>query len=250
MDRFIHGVIRAVAETFELPGPILEVGSYQVPGQEAVANLRRFFPGRPYTGVDARRGPGVDLVADVENLPHGDGTVGTVLAMNTFEHVPRFWKGFAEIGRVLRPDGALLVSCPFYFHIHEHPADYWRFTPAALELLLEEYPSKILGWHGARKRPAQVWALAFKSGRPAITPAEFARYRQRLRNCAREPLSRWRRLRYVLARLVCGRGPFAPFLDHNRWETVCRNQAVRSYKIPQSPTSGPQTASPRMAARG
>ena len=96
MDRLIHGVVRAVAETFELPGPILEIGAYQVAGQESVADLRRFFPGRPYTGLDARAGRGVDLVADVENLPHADASVGTVLAMNTFEHVPRFWNGFAS----------------------------------------------------------------------------------------------------------------------------------------------------------
>src|SRR5215472_17239718 len=111
MNRFLNGVARAVAETFDLPGPILEVGSYQVPGQEEIANLRGLFPGKPYLGVDVRQGPGVDQVADVEALPHASGSVGTVIAMNTFEHVPRFWRGFEEIHRVLRPDGALFVAC-------------------------------------------------------------------------------------------------------------------------------------------
>ena len=99
MNRFLQGVARAVAETFDLPGPVLEIGSYQVAGQEALADLRGLFPGRPYTGLDMRPGPGVDLVADVEALPQADASVGTVLAMNTFEHVPRFWKGFAEVRR-------------------------------------------------------------------------------------------------------------------------------------------------------
>src|SRR5262249_57577318 len=135
-----------------------------------------FFPGRDYTGVDARSGPGVDLVADVECLPHADGSIGTVLALNTFEHVPRFWKGFAEIARVLRPDGALLVSCPFFFHIHNYPGDYWRFTPMALDLLLEDYPSRILAWHGARNRPAQLLPLAFKEDPPPLRPTPFDRF--------------------------------------------------------------------------
>ena len=69
MDRLIRGVVRAVAETFALPGPIVEIGAYQVPGQEAIADLRGFFPDREYVGVDARSGPGVDLVADVEKYP-------------------------------------------------------------------------------------------------------------------------------------------------------------------------------------
>src|SRR6516164_3811883 len=123
MNCFLHGVARALAETFVLPGPILEVGSYQVPG------------------------PGVDYVANVEDLPHADRSVGTVIAMNTFEHVPHFWRGFAEVRRVLRSDGAFLVCCPFYFHIHNHPSDYWRFTPSAFDLLLEDYPQRIIGWH-------------------------------------------------------------------------------------------------------
>ena len=51
-----------VAETFALSGPVLEIGSYQVAGQEALADLRGLFPDREYTGVDLRPGPGVDVL--------------------------------------------------------------------------------------------------------------------------------------------------------------------------------------------
>jgi SAM-dependent methyltransferase len=222
MNGFIHGVARAVAESFDLPAPILEVGSYQVAGQEDIADLRGLFPGKPYLGVDLRPGPGVDRVADVEALPLADRSIGTVLALNTFEHVRRFWRGLDEVYRVLRPDGALVVSCPFYFHIHNFPSDYWRFTPEALDVLLERYPSKIIGWHGPRKRPANVWAVAFRERRPAVTRREYERYRALLGRYARQPLPWGRRLRYRLAGLFCGRGPFAPLLDQQRWETECR----------------------------
>src|SRR5262249_51701306 len=230
MNHFLQGMARAVAETFDLPGPIIEIGSYQVEGQQAIADLRRLFPGKPYIGLDRRPGPGVDLLADVEGLPQADATVGTVIAMNTFEHVPHFWRGFEEIRRVLKPDGALLVSCPFHFKIHNYPGDYWRFTPAALELLLEDYPSRIVGWHGPEHRPAHVWALAFREERPAITPNQFERYRTLLELYAREPQSAFRRLRYRLASLFFGRGPFASFLDQNRWETICRMPNVQSWR--------------------
>lgn len=226
MNQFLYGVARAAAETFDLPQPILEIGARQVAGQEAIADLRPLFKDKNYVGIDTRPGPGVDAVADVEALPHPDASVGAVIAMNTFEHVPRFWRGFDEIHRVLRPDGVLLVSCPFYFHLHGHPGDYWRFTPQALDLLLEPYPSKIIGWQGPAQRPASVWALAFREGRPPVTPVEYAQYRTRVGRYARQPLA-WRRgVRYRLGRWLCGRGPFAPYLDRERWETACRTSTL------------------------
>jgi SAM-dependent methyltransferase len=216
---------RAVAETFDLGGPILEVGSYQVPGQEEIANLRGLFPGKAFIGLDRRLGPGVDALGDVESLPYPDGSFGTVLALSTFEHVPHFWRGFDEIHRVLRPDGALLVSCPFYFHIHDEPSDYWRFTPAALEVLLEDYPSKLLGWHGPESRPANVWALAFREDRPGITAADHARYQNAMHAHARMPLPWPRRLRLRLGRLLFGGGHFAPLLQRERWRTRLVNHS-------------------------
>jgi SAM-dependent methyltransferase len=240
MNHFLHGVARALTETFDLPAPILEVGSYQVPGQEALTNLRPLFAGKAYRGTDARPGPGVDLIADVEALPHADSSIGTVVAMNTFEHVPHFWRAFAEVRRVLRPDGALLMSCPFHFRLHDHPSDFWRFTPEAVDLLLADYPSRIIGWHGPARRPAHVWALAFREERPPVNPVQFQRYRDLLREYAREPRAWRKRWRYHFGRWLFGLRPFAPFLQHNRWETVCRFGKVPAIQtsLQMPPTSG------------
>src|SRR6266446_4518060 len=112
MNRFLHGLARAVAESFALPEPILEIGSYQVTGQEEIGDLRSLFPGSEYCGIDMRAGPGVDLVGNVEDLPLPDGSAGTVLALSTFEHDTHLWRGFEEVDRVLRTDGALLECGP------------------------------------------------------------------------------------------------------------------------------------------
>ena len=231
MNPFLRGLVRAVAETFELPEPILEIGSYRVEGQENLADLRTLFPGCEYVGIDSRPGPGVDVVADVERLPYLDQSVGTILAMSTFEHVPRFWEGFKEVARVLRPGGAFLLASPFHFHIHDYPSDYWRFTPEALRLLLEDYSSKLLGWHGPDTRPANVWALAFRAGGPAITAAEFTVYREKMARYAHMPLPWLRRWRYRLGRLLFGSRPFAPWLDREHWQSQLLNECeVRSAK--------------------
>lgn len=224
MNTFLHGVARAVAETFELPEPILEIGSLQVQGSTPESNLRPLWAGKRYVGLDRRPGPGVDVVGDVEALPLASGSVGTVIAMSTFEHVRHFWRGFEEIHRVLRPDGAVLVSCPFYFYIHAYPSDYWRFTPDALELLLEDYPQRILGRQGPPRRPTNVWALAFAAGRPTITEGEWQRYRRLLGCYAHQPLRWSKRLRYGMGRFLCGARPFAPYVEQGRWDTHLRRE--------------------------
>lgn len=239
MNAFLHGLARAITETFTFPGPILEVGSYQVEGQKDLIDLRPLFPGREYVGLDVRSGPGVDVVADVESLPYPDKSVGAVLALSALEHVAHFWKGLEEIHRVLRPDGVLLITCPFYFHIHNYPHDYWRFTPDALRMLLEPYPTKLVGWHGPRTRPANVWALAFGEEYEPVTPRLMQLYRARVSQYARMPLPWLRRLRYRVGRLLAGRRPFAPYLDRESWDTMLltRPSGVISQPAPL-PTGG------------
>jgi SAM-dependent methyltransferase len=219
MNPLLRGVARAIAQSFDLPGPIVEIGSYQVPGQEDQINLRSLFPGRDYRGIDIRPGPGVDLVGDVEDLPLDDASVGTVIAMNTFEHVRRFWRGFDEIRRVLRPDGALLVSCPFNVMIHNHPSDYWRFTPEAFGVLLEEYPQRVMGWHGPDERPENIWCLALREECAPITESQFARYRALLPTPGVWPMRRKRRWRYRLFDWLDGRGWCAPLTQRERVTT-------------------------------
>jgi SAM-dependent methyltransferase len=238
MNCFLHGVARAVFETFDLPTPILEVGSYQVAGQETIGNLRPYFPATEYTGLDLRPGPGVDRVGSVEQLPFATGSIGTVIAMSTFEHVKQFWRGFDEVHRVLRPNGAFLVSCPFHFHIHSHPSDYWRFTPEALKVLLERYPNKLIGQHGPPRRPANVWALAFREAHPGITEVQRGQYLARINEYAREPIAPLRKLRYWIGRLVCGQRPFAPWLQREKWHVefiVGRTETVNCARsLPQA----------------
>ena len=65
MERIIRDYVAIVADLFELPEPIWDIGSYQVAGQEELVNLRDVFAGRDFVGVDMREGPGVDRVENV-----------------------------------------------------------------------------------------------------------------------------------------------------------------------------------------
>jgi SAM-dependent methyltransferase len=97
-----------------------------------------------YLGVDWPRslhGKGrvrafVDLGAP---LPFCDQSADTITAFQVLEHVPEPGLVLAECRRVLRRGGALLLTVPFMWHVHEAPRDYFRFTRHGLERLLREH---------------------------------------------------------------------------------------------------------------
>jgi SAM-dependent methyltransferase len=81
----------------------------------------------------------IDVAADLANpLPFGEDTFDTVLATDILEHVPRPEALMNEIARVLRTDGYLVLSVPFFYWIHEEPHDYYRFTEFALRRFCTE----------------------------------------------------------------------------------------------------------------
>lgn len=228
MTPFLRGMMEATVQTFKLPTPIVEVGSYHVPGQEQLIDLRQLFAGQPYVGIDMRAGPGVDRVENVERLTMPSRSVGTVVALSTLEHVRRFWLGVAELKRILRPDGVMILSTPFYFRIHNHPSDYWRFTPEALDSLLDDYfPQRILGQQGPAKRPSNTWAIAFGPDYPTISVTQIESYQQKLQQLASTPARFSQTLRYRLGRLIAGHKPFEQYLERDRFSLEVRRGVER-----------------------
>lgn len=226
MNGFVYGMARAAIETFPLPEPIVEVGSLQVENQSANSNLRPLFAGKKFVGIDMRPGPGVDRVENVERLSFPDRSVGTVVALNIFEHVERFWLGFREIERVLRDDGAVLISVPFHFKIHAYPSDYWRFTPAALDSLLVDYPQRMIGRQGSAKRPSSVWTLAGKRDYPHLNEENRRAFAARLKQYGKEPYPWWREWLCRIGSLVHGKKPFEACLARENFACELRGGKV------------------------
>ncbi len=116
------------------------------------------------------KGPGVDAILDLHLLDLPDYSVGTALCLDTLEHVERPYAALAEMYRVLRPDGACIISSVLAFPIHEYPQDFWRFTPAAFKLVLRPFPSMMVGYIGEDRFPHTVLGVGIKG------PADFAAF--------------------------------------------------------------------------
>lgn len=120
-------------------GNVLEVGS-----GGRIENWTRFSAGATnYWRSDIRLWPDahLELIFDCTRCPFPDHSLDAVICSEVLEHVPDSMAALSEFSRMLKPDGWLAITVPFFYPIHgvdaEDRGDYWRFTPGNLRLLLE-----------------------------------------------------------------------------------------------------------------
>lgn len=124
-------------------GAVLDFGCGRKPYRGLFSDVRYIgletpVSGHPDSDKDA------DIYWDGTRIPLPDESVDHVLMVEVLEHLfdPRL--SLAEIRRVLRPGGRLLLTCPFMWPLHEEPYDYARYTPFAIQHLLESCGFEIL----------------------------------------------------------------------------------------------------------
>ncbi|MBR9909047.1 MAG: class I SAM-dependent methyltransferase [Gammaproteobacteria bacterium] len=125
----------ATLEARPSPARVLSVGASGIIG-DRISQIR----GAAVTSldIDASRKP--DIVADITAMPElGSAEYDCVFLMEVLEHVREPDKALAEIRRVMRDDGVLLLSSPFIFEAHDLPHDYYRYTRQGLSYLLRDF---------------------------------------------------------------------------------------------------------------
>ncbi len=247
MRENVKAFVAQAARAFHLQGPVYEFGSYLVEGQGTFADLRPCFPGQQYIGCDLRPGPGVDRIEDLANLRIPDDSAAAIVCVDTLEHVFHVERAVSEMVRVLAPGGALLVSVPMDFKIHDYPSDYWRLTPSCLARLLSPLGSVLVGSQGVESYPHTVFAIGLKSPVPTdFAPAAGAfidgfqswlqhaqasvprsrQWRQKLLGWTRGKGERRRQHEYHQARFVFDVPP-----QHTPWPTLAGGSKFASSRL-------------------
>lgn len=189
MQTTMRRLISILAEAYDFPEPIYEFGSLQVPGQKDRADLRPFFAGKKYVGGDIQKGPGVDRVLNLHDIDLAGGSAGSVLLIDTLEHVEYCRRALDEVYRILKPGGILVINSVMYFPIHNYPSDYWRFTPAAFKSLLSKFQVSMVESVGLADFPHTIVGVAFKGKVPNKTVKLF---RQKLLDWKRSSGRSWK----------------------------------------------------------
>ena len=173
MRPVIRNYVEAVLQAMPPKGPVYEFGSMEIdkPTVRGVTNFRELITGfeLEYVGCDMRAGPGVDSLQNLHALDLPDNSVGTVICVDTIEHVEYPWLALSEIHRVLASPGMAIVTSVMNFLIHGYPEDYWRFTPKGLESLLKPFDVSIVDYCGKEDFPRNIVSVAFKGDVPDLT---------------------------------------------------------------------------------
>lgn len=136
----VHWIVeREFERTFPryLQGRLIDIGCGPKP-YEALA--------KPYVsehiGVDEERGrhgtSRVDVSGSAYSIPFPDQSFDSALCSAVLEHLEEPAEALRECYRVLRPGAHAIFTVPLFWHLHEEPRDFFRYTRYGLEHLLRK----------------------------------------------------------------------------------------------------------------
>ena len=132
-----RGLAAAITEfAHDLHGRLLDVGCGSKP-------YERLFRVDQYVGLDieserTRTAAVADHYYDGHRFPFVDASFDALLCNQVLEHVFNPNEFVAEMHRVLKPGGRLVLTVPFVWDEHEQPLDYARYSSFGLRALFEE----------------------------------------------------------------------------------------------------------------
>lgn len=162
-----HSIKQALDKALPmLKGVLLDIGCGEMPYREYIMEHSSVSS---YVGLDIenpiyQQDVKPDVFWDGEHIPFEDSSIDCMIATEFLEHIYEPKIVLSEIFRVLKPNGFLFFTVPFFWPLHTTPHDHYRYTPFSLTKMFEECgfaESKIYphgGWDGAMAQMIGLWA--------------------------------------------------------------------------------------------
>jgi ubiquinone/menaquinone biosynthesis C-methylase UbiE len=79
----------------------------------------------------------IDLFGSAYAIPVEDDSFDCLMSTAVLEHLEEPQKALCEAFRILRSGGYALYTMPLFWHLHEEPRDFYRYTKHGLRYLFE-----------------------------------------------------------------------------------------------------------------
>tara|TARA_B110000259_G_C13899222_1_gene356175 strand:- start:33 stop:743 length:711 start_codon:yes stop_codon:yes gene_type:complete len=119
----------------KLRGDLIDIGCGSKPYKELFKHCKS------YIGLEIENENGqneADYFYDGNNFPFQNETFDSAICSEVLEHVfePKIF--LKEVHRILKKDGLIILTLPFFWDEHEQPYDYARYTSFGLKYILEQ----------------------------------------------------------------------------------------------------------------
>lgn len=128
--KITRGSLNPLIAKYKTEKLVLDLGSAKSP-------YSHWFPNRK--SVDINPDSGADIICDAHSLQIDSNSFDTVLCTEMLEHMYDPKKAVAEIERVLKPRGTVILTTRFVYGLHDVPHDYFRYTKYGLKELFKNF---------------------------------------------------------------------------------------------------------------
>jgi len=123
-----------------LEGVVLDIGCGKMRYRDLILSSKKVTK---YIGLDLDEGKftysvRADMYWDGVKIPLDDNSIGSIILLEVLEHCTDPRIVLREAYRILRPNGVIVLTTPFVYHLHGIPYDYQRITPFGIEKMLNE----------------------------------------------------------------------------------------------------------------
>ncbi len=137
-----NSILKALQKSIpQFGGDFLDVGCGKMPYKSLILQNQKI---KNYIGLDIKtaRDYGDGIKPNIfwtkeSKIPLTDASVQSAMATEVLEHCPNPQEIVNEVNRVLTKDGIFFLTVPFLWNLHEVPYDEHRYTPFALQRLLQ-----------------------------------------------------------------------------------------------------------------
>lgn len=124
-------------------GQLIDIGCGEKPYYEMI---------KPYVhehiGVDHEHTfhdkSNIDFIGSAYNVPAESCSFDCLLCTDVLEHLEEPGNAMQEAYRILKPGGYAIYTVPLFWHLHEEPRDFYRYTKYGLKYLFEKNGFEII----------------------------------------------------------------------------------------------------------